>query len=563
MATRKAPRQVMVADFETTVIAEDCRVWAWGIAPITARELADVELGQDIQSFIKRVSEAERVVYFHNLGFDGSFIIDWLLKNGYSHTTGNPRRGQFSTLISNMGKFYSINVHWLNGRAAEFRDSYKKLPMSVANIAVAFKLETTKGELDYALLRPIGWEITPDEADYIRRDVLIVTRAMALQIQEGMTKLTVGADSLNEFKRLFNRKAFDGMFPILSLELDAEMRKAYRGGFTYADTRTKGKIVGNGRVYDVNSLYPAVMYHELLPYGPPQFSASAPNPTNEYPLFITSVTLMAKLKPDHIPCIQVKGNLGFSETEYLREIDEPTTVYCTNVDLALWNEHYDLDILAFNGTWHFKAAKGLFKTFIDKWSQIKANSTGGMRALAKLMLNSLYGKFATNPDVTGKIPVLINDTVKLVKGPDETRNPVYTPMGVFITAYARSTTLRAAQAHYDRFLYADTDSLHLSGLEDVSLNVHPTELGAWKHEYDFEQGIFARAKAYTELVIKGDERQYETHIAGLPINIAEQVRFEDYQNGKAFPGKLMPKRVPGGIVLEEIEFTLAKVITNG
>lgn len=155
--------------------------------------------------------------------------------------------------------------------------------------------------------------------------------------------------------------------------------------------------------------------------------------------------------------------------------------------------------------------------------------------------------------------MLEDNVVKLVPGPDDERDPVYTPMGVFITAYARHQTISAAQAHYDQFCYADTDSLHLVGDPPDNLDIHPSRLGAWKHEYAFTEALFARAKAYTEHLADGT---WVTHIAGLPRDVADQVRFEDYRNGRTFPGKLTPVKVPGGVVLKDVGFTLAKVLPN-
>ena len=236
----------------------------------------------------------------------------------------------------------------------------------------------------------------------------------------------------------------------------------------------------------------------------------------------------------------------------------------TNVDLALWQEHYDMEILSYNGGWMFQGVQGVFCDYIDKWMEVKANNEGGLRDIAKLMLNSLYGKFATNPDVTPKIPVFEDGVVKLRLGPEETRNPVYTAMGVFITAYARDYTIRAAQQHYDVFAYADTDSLHLliDGDPDT-LDVDPNKLGAWKFEYAFDSALFVRAKAYIEHLVPGQGKindkhpsGYVTHIAGLPDKVAEKLSFEDFTNGRVFEGKLVPKRVPGGIVLQDAGFTL-------
>lgn len=147
-----------------------------------------------------------------------------------------------------------------------------------------------------------------------------------------------------------------------------------------------------------------------------------------------------------------------------------------------------------------------------------------------------------------------DDTVKLRLGPDETRDPVYTAMGVFITAYARDKTIRAAQQHYDVFAYADTDSLHLLIPTDPdTLDVDPAKLGAWKFEYAFDRALFVRAKAYIEHKPDGE---HITHVAGLPDKIADQLTIADFQDGRTFHGKLVPRRVPGGIVLEETGYTL-------
>lgn len=535
-------------------MADDCRVWGWGMTDVNAPE--NVEYGGDIGSFIERLSEENSTTYFHNLGFDGSFILDYLFRQGYEFTTDKgvgPK--EFTSLISKMGKFYSITVRWENGMLTEFRDSLKKLPMSVKNVAKAFQLRQVKGEIDYHASRPVGWVMTDEEREYVKNDVQIVARALKVEIDEGMTRLTVGADSLAQYKSIMG-KDFDRFFPVLASSIDAEIRRAYRGGYTYADERHRGQITGSGQVFDVNSLYPSVMYSQVLPYGEPVYQPDGvPEESDEYPLFITCITFTAKLKPEHLPCIQVKNSSMFSATEYVREINEPVTMYCTNVDLKLWQEHYKIEILSYNGAWKFKGLRGFFNDYIDHWMKIKEESEGGRRLIAKLHLNSLYGKFATNPDVTPKIPTFNEEKniVRLVEGPPEERNPVYTAMGVFITAYARDVTIRSAQDHYDRFLYADTDSLHLlTGVSGKALDVHPTRLGAWKHEYDFTAGMFLRAKAYTELTDKG----YQTHIAGMPDNIARNITFDSYKDGARFEGKLTPQRVPGGIVLQDVGFTL-------
>jgi len=571
----RVKRTNWVADFETTTDANDCRVWAWGLANVeTATTAWDVEMGNDMAGFIARIRKMPAIVYFHNLKFDGYFLLDYFYRVlKLTRVDRWPGANEFSTVIDHMGKFYMITVNWGNNKKTEFRDSYKKLPFKVSRVAEAFKLPEAKGKLDYDTYRPIGHKLTQAEKAYLVADVLIIARALKLEFDTGMTKLTVGSDSLDDFKTGMGKEIFAKLFPVLPVNMDDEIRKAYRGGWTYADPRFQGKITCSGCTFDVNSLYPSVMYDRMLPYGTPIWREGLPEPETDYPLVILSITFTAKLKKNHVPCIQIKGSGQFLATEYQTQINEPVTISCTNVDLALWEDHYEMNIISYNGGWLFKGIQGVFCEYIDKWMAVKANSEGGMRELAKLHLNSLYGKFATNPDVTGKLPYFDweTDTVKLEEGPQETRDPIYTAMGVFITAYARDVTIRAAQDNYATFAYADTDSLHLLTDEvPEGLWVDPQALGAWKFEYAFSRALFVNAKRYIEhkapahhhtadkckLEEHGPWCDYHTAIAGMPTDVGEKLTIEDFVPGRTFKGKLNPRRVPGGIVLEDVGYTL-------
>ena len=129
------PENYYVADFETTTTPEDCRVWAWGVCHI---ESESISTGIDIDSFLAWCFETPRVVYFHNLIFDSAFIIDRIMKLGYEYTDDNrPSNNQFTCVISALGKIYTMKINH-RGVTVEFRDSLKKIPMSVAATARAF-----------------------------------------------------------------------------------------------------------------------------------------------------------------------------------------------------------------------------------------------------------------------------------------------------------------------------------------------------------------------------------------------------------------------------------------
>lgn len=566
-----------VADFETTTDLNDCRVWAWAVCEVGFTEL--VGLGNDIDSFIKFCIENNGVYYFHNLAFDGEFILSYLLNHGFTYSDKSKSK-TFKTLISNTGKFYQMKVVFERHgnkkmNACTFKDSLKKLPMSVASIAKTFDLPMHKLEIDYNETRPVGHELTKKEVDYIANDVGIVSLALHHQFETGLEKLTIGSDALNWYKSTIDFN-WDKMFPTLTLEMDANIRLAYKGGWTYANpkyTSDKSRpdyVNGAGSVYDVNSLYPDVMYNCPMPYGKPVWFRGKYKEDAEYPLYIMFVTCAVKLKKNHLPMLQIKRNPFFIETEYITDSKGYVELALTIVDWQLLTDHYNVDVYSYNGGYKFHSITGLFTKYINYWMHVKKTSTGGARMLAKLMLNSCYGKFATNPDVTPKIPYLKeNGVVGYMLGDHEERKPVYTPIGCFITAWARNKTIRAAQAVYDRFLYADTDSIHVLGTEPVeNIEVHPVNLGAWKHESNFDKSKYLRAKTYIEHITSvgkmvDDSYQMidvdpynDVKCAGMPKNLKEYVTFDNFKRGLTLDGKLLPKHVPGGIVLVPHTFTL-------
>lgn len=549
--------QKIVADFETTTDKNDVRVWAVCAVDIESSETVFID--NNINSFMEWLSNRNTVCYFHNLKFDGEFILHYLLTNGYKYSDTREAR-TFETLITDDGIFYSITVYFKREnkkyKKVTFYDSLKKLPFKVSVISKAFELEDEKLKIDYEAPRPVGHILTDEEKHYIVNDCRIVAQALKIQMAQGLTKMTNASDAMNGYKSIISKQQFEKLFPVLPVELDADLRRAYKGGYVYLKPEHRGREGLQGVTLDVNSLYPSVMYYSLLPFGYPMYFEGEPAPDENYPLFIVRLACEFELKKGYLPTIQLKNNRAFVETEYLSDSNgEIVEMTLTNVDLKIFLEHYNVYNLEYQCGWKFKGAHGLFNDYIDHWMHIKETTTGALRQLAKLMLNSLYGKFATNPKARKKIPVLDNEgVVRYILDEPELRDPVYTTMGAFITAYAREKTIRSAQSVYDRFIYADTDSLHLIGKEPPeSLEIHPTKLGAWKNEGVFINSKFLRAKTYMETTEDGHTK---VTCAGMPDNVKESVTYENFTAGATFGGKLMPRRYKGGIVLEKTTFTI-------
>lgn len=146
-------------------------------------------------------------------------------------------------------------------------------------------------------------------------------------------------------------------------------------------------------------------------FGEPIFFNGKYKEDKVYSLFIQMITCSFEIKENKIPTIQLKNNLSFKANEYLESSNnEIVCLVLTNVDLKLFLEQYNVYELEYVCGWKFKGINGIFEKYIDKWIKRKNEATisgnKGQRTLAKLMLNSLYGKFATSLEVQSKIPYM-------------------------------------------------------------------------------------------------------------------------------------------------------------
>lgn len=392
-----------VADFETTTLTEDCRVWAYAIVDI--EDVDNVIIGTNIDDFLDWCSKQKGTpkIYFHNLRFDLPFIMNRLFQMGFQHTTDSKDRQTktFNTMISDKGLFYQCEIIFYrkgrNIRKVVLQDSLKLIPLKVKEIPGAFGLEETKGEIDYNRHNylPPNTPLSEEEKEYIIHDVVIVAKALKFMIEHGMNKMTVGSCALNGYKEMIGKNTFKRWFP--TPDYHEDVKQSYRGGFTYLDPQFAGKVIKEGITLDVNSLYPSVLRsHECpLPYGSAVFFKGKYKPNKVYPLYTQMLSCQFEIKPNKIPTIQIKHSMFYKGNEYLTSSGgEEVTICLNSVDLELFFKQYNVYNIQYISGWMFKASVGMFDEYVDHWTEvkIKAGKEGnkGMRQIAKLMLNSLY-----------------------------------------------------------------------------------------------------------------------------------------------------------------------------
>ena len=646
---KKNDKRYFACDFETTVYDGQDFTCVWSAASVELYT-EDVQIQGSIEDFFKYVFSLEGsiVLYFHNLKFDGSFILPAIItKLGYTQALSPDNKflsgkdmpiNSFTYTISDMGQWYTIKIKNRKNKLIEIRDSLKLLPFSLREIGRSFKTKHQKLEMEYTGFRYPNCPISDKEREYICNDVLVLKEALEMMFADGHNKLTIGSCCLAEFKNTLpmGKWDYDNFFPnVFDIAINKERfgvdsvgefcRKAYKGGWCYLKSGCENILYTQGCTNDVNSLYPSMMHSESgnrYPIGNPKlwhgdYIPVEAKANNRF--YFIKITTAFELKPNRLPCIQIKHDKRYKGNEWLEtsgveykggiyhelRLDDGTvfknrvTLYLTMIDWEMIQQQYNLIDCHIECGMYFDTIIGIFDNYIDHYKQIKLTAKGAKRTEAKLFLNNLYGKMASSPNSNFKIAYMKDDNVlsfTMQEANDKT--PGYIPIGAAITAYARRFTITAAQANYEHFVYADTDSIHCNckPSEVKGITVHPVNFCCWKTESTWDEGLFVRQKTYIEHIIEEDlepcEPHYDVKAAGLPsksnfmleksleynrsgkLNISEddmisksikpeQIEWikqkrsiKDFKIGLHVPCALKQKRIQGGVILYERDYVM-------
>lgn len=556
------------ADFETTVYEgqKDTQVWAAAIVDLDAPDDPDcVTIYHTINQFMWHLSELAKndsiVVYFHNLKFDGTFILNYLINSNYWRQDSEPtytskgeyageqflksgafkmRNGYYRYSIADKGQWYTITLKSHN-HTIEIRDSLKLLPFSVEQLGKGFDLQHRKLDMEYTGYRFPGCKITPEERQYIANDALVVKEALNFMFKQGHAGLTIGACCMEEYKKYYTKEEYPVKFPNLYLYNIREgltfgefVRKSYKGGWCYVVPEKAGKeFKKHGTTCDVNSLYPSMMHSDSgnrYPIGMPTYwQGDIPaEALSDDKYYFVHVRTRFYIKEDMLPTIMIKNNIWYPGREWLRTSDaidmrlpkaerlkeENRTrfviekgqvvpaipdLYLTMTDWELLKEHYYLEDTEIIDGVYFDTEIGLFDEYINKYAEIKQKSKGPMRQLAKLFLNNLYGKFATSIDSSYKVAFLNDDgALRTYIVHGYDKTPGYIPIGSAITSYARAFTIRAAQANYHG---SEAPGFIYADTDSIHCDLEADEIqGAPKHPTAFNHWKYETSWDYAKFV---------------------------------------------------------------
>lgn len=484
----------------------------------------------DLLLYILQPKYIGRWIYAHNGGnFDFLFLLRVLLSRGME--------GRFKTEITPVGScMFRLDVYQLDKKGDiriiakkkakwTFLDSAKLMPIRLGALGETFGIGK-KVEL------PMSYDDLAEEKNrplmrkYLEQDCRLLYKAVA-KIQQAINDLggeigpTLPSTSLDLFRRRYLRQWIHTNRHFVECPDHGKkpgdsvchgcghdyIRKAYYGGraeiFRMMFKPSKGHE--RAKLYDVNSMYPACMM-EAQPVGP-GFVMEGPEVTEEF------IYKNAKHKTGIIEC----------------DVYVPEDCYIPPLPVRYKGGKLMFPVGHFHGTWDTaeltllkevggrieKVTKsvwyenecifgGFVKEVYKYRDKDKPGWNAGMDWIAKILLNSAYGKFAMREErerivihpenVVGLTPIDLTTDVWLE---DVRVAPSYIvpQLAVHITALARRqlwTILNDVVKRGGRIYYCDTDSVICSG---VDLPVGK-QLGALKLENVVTRAEFVLPKLY-------------------------------------------------------------------
>ena len=451
-------------------------------------------------------------IYAHFGGkFDFLFLLNYLLFHPDWEVKNMIPRGSgllCFDAIAEMGNGCPIKL--------SFNDSSAMLPFGLKSLTNNFKVESLKQDWDHSKTLP--WSV-PELVKYCEFDCRGLHQVIEKYHTWPIIKRAGGAGTIAGQAMRVLRTKMDVEVWSLSPRVDEFVRKAYFGGRTEIF-----KPLFNGpdrlRCYDVNSLYPTVMR------DPPQVG----NIPKAYPSKFKEMNF--NYEPDSI---------GFYEAE----VEVPDDMYVPPLGVV-WNVNGGKKFIfptgRFKGAWStleleyarslgvkiistglgaiFESGGNFFKRYVDDLYEIRERSERESvdNVLAKLLLNSCYGRFGLRTDREGLVmdegqDGLLEGTdlsgynleqagqiIRLMREPKtlETFNNV--AVSAWVTSASRVFMHRKYMLAPEALFYTDTDSEFTTDLYNDEKG-----LGGLKLEYDCESACFLLPKTY---VIQGIGKEF-------------------------------------------------------
>lgn len=494
-------REIYVADCETDPfkINRIPKPFVWGLYNgIQYDEFYSTE------HFIEHLKSLNKsiIVYAHNGGkFDWHFILDYL--------------EPFTELTIISGRIAKFQIEEI-----EFRDSYNILPIALG--------EYQKEKIDYAIFEKEFRNLPENKrkiSDYLQSDCVFLYEIVKGFIDTYGLNLTLAGAAMKTWRKLSGLPNCES-----TKEFYDFFKPFYYGG--RVECFTAGIIDYPFKVVDVNSAYPFAMTFSH-PYGD-NFSEDTELPKKFDEISRSLIKLNAK-STGAFP-FRGKNGLCFPNDGETREFFITGWEYQAAIDTGKLIDPEILQVFTFEDSINFSR-------YVDHFFTMKsdAKKSGDKKTylFAKLMQNSLYGKYASNPDEYREHMIIDPKYIEasfsdgyefngllgkwgLVEKPlDEMKKHFYNvAVAASITGFQRANLLRSL-SKVKNPLYCDTDSIACQ--DTGTLNISEV-LGDWSLEAECTSGAIAGKKLYAFKTNKKDKAGnfiYKTASKGVKFSADE------------------------------------------
>lgn len=465
-------KKFAVIDAETDPFAYFClpEPFLWGY--YNGSEYKQFTRTEDLIEFIKY---REEIIFAHNGGkFDFHFLFREI------------RRFDKVKVINGRLSVFHIGL-------AELRDSWIMLPVPLG----AYQ----KDEIDYSKFHyderynPENWA---EIEQYLKSDCVYLYDLIAQFHEKYGTALTMAGASLKQWEKISGQKA-----PKSNRSYYELLSPYYYGG--RVECFKSGIINTNFEVVDLNSAYPYAMLYKhpiSTDYEIVDEFPDDPDYANASLVEVDGVSYGA------FPWRDGQGKLTFPH-------GERHTYYVTGWEYFAARETGTLGLHTIKSIRVFEQLTD-FSDYINYfYNQRKAANEAGDTAeylFCKLFMNSLYGKFAANPDKYGEFEVIPHqyleaaeldgwELVGEVEGLAVVTRELEEDDKIFyniatsasITGFVRAQLWRSI-CQCKGMIYCDTDSI---AAENVSSLPMGRELGQWKSELTCDRAAVAGKKLYS------------------------------------------------------------------
>jgi hypothetical protein len=315
----------------------------------------------------------------------------------------------------------------------------------------------------------------------------------------------------------------NNLIPISEAETFDFISKSFTGG-----SSDMYKPYGeNIKCYDVNSLYPYIMKTSKFPVGIiRKFIGDITILTNNDYYWFGDCDISTK-KDLYQPYLQ----LHVDTKNGMRTISPNGSFNMTLNSCEYFNALKDYNIKINHG--YFFNSDTIFYDFVDDLYnlRLKYPKTDPMNMTCKLIMNSLYGRFAMKPIYTDQVFINKKQLTKLIEkyevidlidlkddnffcsfiNPKNLDKELKISIGIAsaVTAYARVYMSHFKNNPNINLYYTDTDSIFIdSDLDKIFLN---NEIGNFKLEYTFKEVVFLGPKIYAGIT---ENNKYISKIKG-------------------------------------------------